>query len=87
VGDPFEDLMARVRTLEDARKDLQDAMIVHAHLEKQAAERVKEHAIWLADHEDRLRQQVEFDRGLDERIDKLVSAIGEMIRQGKSPLS
>jgi hypothetical protein len=93
VDNPLEDLKARVRTLEDARKDLEDAMIVMAHLEKQASERVKEHAIWLANHEDRLRQQFEadrelkeFDRRLDERIDSLVSAIGEMIQQGKSPL-
>ncbi len=79
--------MARARTLEDARKDLEDAMLVHAYLEKQAAERIKEHAIWLAHHEEQLRKQVEFDRDLDLRIANLVSAIGEMIRQGKSPLS
>ncbi len=78
--------MARVRTLEDARKDLEDAMLIHAHLEKRAAERIKEHAIWLAHHEDQLREQAEFDRRLDERIASLVSAIGEMIRQGKSPI-
>ncbi|MGA7411898.1 MAG: hypothetical protein WBW33_15575 [Bryobacteraceae bacterium] len=85
--------MARVRTLEDARKDLEDAMLIHAYLEKKAAERIKEHAVWLAHHEEQLRQQAEadrqlkeFDRDLDERIANLVSAIGELIRQGKSPL-
>jgi len=78
--------MARVRTLEDARKDLEDAMVVHAYLEKKAAERIKEHAIWLAYHEEQMRHQVKFNSDLDERIANLVSAIGEMIRQGKSPL-
>ena len=85
MGDPIEDLMARVRTLE-ARKDLEDAMLIHASLEKQATERIKEHAIWLAHHEEQQKQQVQFNRDLDERIANLVSAIGEMIRQGKSPL-
>jgi len=63
--------MARVRTLD---------------LEKQAAERVKEHAIWLASHDERLRQQAEFNSNLDERIANLVSAIGEMNPRGNSPL-
>jgi hypothetical protein len=61
-------------------------MLIHAYLEKQAAERIKEHAIWLTHHEEQQKQQVQFNRDLDERIANLVPAIGEMIRQGKSPL-
>ncbi len=82
----MSDLEPRVNRLEQARRDLEDAMVVMAHLEKNAGERIKEHAIWLLDHEKGIAEQREFGRRLDERIEKLVSAIGEMIRQGRSPL-
>ncbi len=82
----MSELEPRVNRLEQAHKDLEDAMIVMAHLEKHAAQRVKEHAIWLADHEKSIAEQREFGRKLDDRIAQLVSAVGEMIRLGRSPI-
>ena len=48
-GDPQVDAaLARIR---EKFTDLEDAMVVHAHLEKRSAERTKEHAELLADHD------------------------------------
>jgi hypothetical protein len=45
------DLESRATTLEKARKELEDAMLVHAVLEAQSAARIKEHAEFIARHE------------------------------------
>jgi hypothetical protein len=76
-----EDFEARVAKLEQAHKDLEDAMIIMAHLEKTAAERIKEHATFIAEEEEYRREQKKRDRELDQRIDKLVSGMGEWIRR------
>jgi uncharacterized coiled-coil protein SlyX len=90
---PMSDLEPRVSRLEQARKDLEDAMIVMAHLEKKAGERIEEHAIFLAEHEKTMREhdrqiaeQREFGKQLDQRIDRLVSAIGKSISEGRPTL-
>lgn len=41
----------RIRKFEAARKDVEDALIVMAHLETKASARVKEHADFLAEHD------------------------------------
>lgn len=66
---------ARLQALEAARKELEDAMVVMAHLEKKAGERIKEHAQILADHQQWLKKHDEYG----ERIDKLVSAIADLV--------
>ncbi|HMF74719.1 MAG TPA: hypothetical protein VK604_03560 [Bryobacteraceae bacterium] len=43
--------------LEQARKDLEDAKAILAHLEKSAAERLKEHAAFIAEHAEYRRKQ------------------------------
>ncbi|MBV8709957.1 MAG: hypothetical protein JO182_04345 [Acidobacteriaceae bacterium] len=45
------DFERRLTALEKGQKDLDDAMLVHAHLEARAARRIKEHSEFLADHQ------------------------------------
>ena len=45
------DLESHVTTLKKARKELEDAMLVHAVLEAKSAGRIKEHAEFIARHE------------------------------------
>jgi hypothetical protein len=60
----MSELEPRVNRLEHARKDLEDAMIVMAHLKKKAGERIKEHGIFLAEHEKSVK---EHDRQIAEQ--------------------
>jgi len=90
-GDPRVDAaLARIR---GKFTDLEDAMVVQAHLEKRITEQLKKHAGLLEghdallqgharslkDHEAWITQMRERDRILDERIDNLVSAMGAFI--------
>ncbi len=77
----MSDHESRITALEHARKELEDAMIVMAHLEKAQVERTKEHAAYLASHEESLRDHDSRMKDLDIRIERLVSAIGEWIRR------
>jgi|GEM_PF-3341020 len=49
------DLERRVSVLEQARKEMEDTMVVMAHLEATAGRRIKEHAQFIADHHDSMR--------------------------------
>ncbi|HWF47438.1 MAG TPA: hypothetical protein VG168_10565 [Bryobacteraceae bacterium] len=82
----LDDHEARIKRLEEARKEVEDALVVMSHLESKAAARVKEHAQFIAEHqaamesyEKRAAQQEQRTRELDERMDKLVLSIGESI--------
>jgi trehalose-6-phosphate synthase len=82
------DLEPRVSRLEVAFKDLEDALIVMSHLEKRMSEAFKDQALYIAEHEKRVRELEERERvqrqqnaDIDARIEKLVSAIGAMISQ------
>ena len=86
-GDPRVDAaLARIR---GKFTDLEDAMLVQAHLEKGLAEQSKEHARRRVDLISGLEAETAERRAkdavLDARVDKLVSAIGELIRQGLRP--
>jgi hypothetical protein len=70
---------ARLSKLEAAMLEVNDALIVMAHLETKAAARVKEHAQFIGEHDSRIAQQDKHSAELDARVDKLVSAIGELI--------
>lgn len=59
--------------LEAAVKSLDDALIVHAHLEKRMAERIKEHAEFVAYHELKMRE-------FDEKLNALIEIV--MRREG-----
>ncbi len=67
------DLESRVTTLEKARKELEDAMLVHAVLETKSAARMKEHAEFIGRHEAynsrHEMMMAEFDHKLDALID------------------
>jgi hypothetical protein len=63
------DLVGRVTTLEKARKELDDAMLVHAVLEAKSAARIKEHAEFIVKHE---IMMAEFDGKLSALIDILM---------------
>lgn len=62
----------RVTTLEAARKELEDVLIVTAHLQQRQSQLLKEQSEYVTSHEERIR-------GVDERIERLVSAIGALI--------
>jgi hypothetical protein len=69
-----------VTTLEKARKELEDAMLVHADLEAKSAARLKEHAEFIATHEGfnsrHEMMMVEFDRKLNALIDIVMKRNG-----------
>jgi chromosome segregation ATPase len=88
----IDDHEERIKRLKAARKEIEDALVVMSHLESKAAARVKEHAQFIAEHEQamqsyekRMGTQEERSRILDERVDKLVLAIGEWISRLPPP--
>jgi hypothetical protein len=74
------DLESRVSTLEKARKELEDAMLVHAVLEAKSAARLKEHAEFIARHEAfhsrHEMMMAEFDEKLNALIDIIMKRNG-----------
>jgi 5-enolpyruvylshikimate-3-phosphate synthase len=56
----IDDHEERLRKLEAARKEIEDALVVMAHLEATAAARIKEHAQFISDHRTAMS---EFDQG------------------------
>ncbi len=88
----LDDHEHRIRHLEDARKELEDAFIVMTHLETKAAARVKEHAEFIAEHEVRLRSHAEFMASqeaamrlhaqkmneFDQKLNALIDIVGKM---------
>jgi hypothetical protein len=69
-------------------KELQDTLTVVVGIQARQAELIKGHGEWLEDHDRamaRLQRELAEDRKrgceIDERIDKLVSVIGELIRK------
>ncbi len=65
-------LEARIQTLQASRKQLKDALIVTAHLQQRQSQLLKEQSEYVANHEERMRR-------VDERIEKLVPAIGTLV--------
>ncbi len=78
--------LKRMQERNDARfSALEDALLVQVHLESRLGRQMKEHAEWLVAHE---KEQAERDRRIDqrmedlgERIDKLVSGIGNLVNR------
>ena len=60
----------RITRREGARKEMEDALIVMAHLESKAATRIKEHAEFLANHQSAM---LEFDG-----TNALIAIVGKM---------
>ena len=77
----MSDHETRITTLVQARKEIEDSLLVMATLETRQSNLLREQSEYLASHETRLQQQEERSRAVDERIEKLVSATGEWIRR------
>lgn len=80
-GNGSDNLRQRVEALEKAHQELEDSVIVLAHLENKMSRMLKEQAEYMAAYEARLREQEKRDQIIDGRIDKLVSGIGELVRR------
>ena len=61
-------------------RDLEDAMLVQVQLEKRMSARIKEHAEWIVQHEEALRQHKEWLSGVDDKVNLLIQR--EMRREG-----
>jgi hypothetical protein len=78
-------LESRVLNLEAARKELEDALIVTAHLQQRQSQLLREQSAYVASREERLRvmderiEKLVSAGGVDEPIEKLVSAIGALV--------
>jgi hypothetical protein len=84
-GDPRVD--AALERIRGKFKDLEDAMIVQAHLEKRMGEHMKEHAELIAEHHISIRRHQEwlrtFEMKMSEMEDKVHFLIHrEMRREG-----
>jgi flagellar biosynthesis chaperone FliJ len=77
-GGRLNDHEERIARLEAARKELEDSFIVMAHLETKSAARVKEHAEFIADHEQAIRKHNEFVAHHEQAIREHEQAIREM---------
>jgi len=66
-----DDHEERTARLEAARKEMEDALIVMAHLETKSAARLKEHAEFVAYHEQIIRE-------IDDKLNALINIVGKM---------
>jgi hypothetical protein len=88
-GDPRVDAaLARLRERNDARfKDLEDALLVQAHLEKRAGERIKEHAELIAEHHKSIRRHNQWLHNFETKMSEIEDKVHflfdrEMKREG-----
>ncbi len=82
-GDPRVDAaLKRLQDRNDARfKDLEDAVLVQAHLEAAAGCRIKEHAEWLVAHETAMEQHDLKMAEIDNKLNGLIDIVGRMQRR------
>lgn len=76
AGDPRVD--AALKRIRGKFQDLEDAMLVQAHLEKRAGERMKEHAELLADHDEWTRRHEAFRQQHEEWMKHFDSKLGAL---------
>ena len=67
----LNDHLERKARLEAARREPEDSFIVMAHLETKSAARVKEHAEFIARHEQVIRE-------IDDKLNALIDVVGRM---------
>lgn len=81
----MNDHETRIKALEEARKELEDALLVMTHLETKQSSLIK----LQAEETEKLRVQMEEQRRLnqetDRRIASLVSAVGQLIARTPPP--
>ncbi|MGA3019241.1 MAG: hypothetical protein ABSF62_19120 [Bryobacteraceae bacterium] len=67
--------------IQQAIKELQETAIVMSGIQSRQAALLKDHVEWLHSHDLAMTEARERGREIDERIAKLVSAIGELVRR------
>ena len=75
------DFGPRLTRLEGARKEMEDSLVVMAHLEARQSQMMKEQVAYMVEYEKRLRESERRNDNVDKRIADLVSAIGVLITQ------
>lgn len=76
TGNPRVDAaLARIR---GKFRDLEDAMLVQAHLEKKAGERIKEHAQFLADDGERIKEHAQLLADHNELLKRIEINVAEI---------
>ena len=63
------------------KKEIEDALTVMGGLQARQARVLADHAEWLQAHDRAMAEAAERGARLDERIEKLVSGIGEFMRR------
>ena len=81
----FEDHEARIGALEKARHDLEDSLLVMAHLENRQSMYLKEQAAAIDDLRRRDEAHRKMNEETDRRIADLVSAVGKLIARLPPP--
>jgi hypothetical protein len=76
TGDPRVD--AALDRIRGKFSDLEDAMLVQAHLEKRMAERLKEHAQFLADQQSAMQLHTQKMSEFDDKLNALIDIVGKM---------
>jgi hypothetical protein len=75
-----DDHEGRLENLEYIVKELDDALVVHAHLEKRKGERILEHAEFIAKHDEFIEFHELKMREFDEKLNALIDIV--MRREG-----
>jgi hypothetical protein len=70
-GGKLNDHEDRSVRLEAARKELEDSFVVMVHLETKSSARIKEHAEFIARHEQVIRE-------IDDKLNALIGVVGKM---------
>ena len=76
TGDPRVD--AALDRIRGKFSDLEDAMLVQSHLEKRMAERLKEHAQFLADQQSAMQLHTQKMSEFDDKLNALIDIVGKM---------
>lgn len=69
------DMEERVSRLEAARKEMEDALVVMAHLESKSAARIKEHAEFIARHEEWWDKHQIAMQEFDDKLNALIAIV------------
>jgi hypothetical protein len=74
--------LRRMREKNDARfRDIEDAMVVQGHLEKQRSERLKEHAEFIrAEEQSQTRHKERMDE-FDEKLNAVIAILDQLVRR------
>jgi hypothetical protein len=89
TGNPLVDAaLQRLHERNDSRfRDIEDTMVVQAHLEKRMSERIKEHAAFVERHEgfiERHRKAIERHDLLMTEFDDKLNALIDIVRRRES---